>query len=29
MKLTKTNLDAFQTKQVNPLSLTIFLIFIF
>ena len=26
MKLTKTNLDAFQTKQVNPLSLTIFLI---
>src|SRR3972149_10777189 len=29
MKLTKTNLDAFQTKQVNPLSLTIFLICIF
>lgn len=29
MKLTKTNLDAFQTKQVNPLSVTIFLICIF
>ncbi len=24
MKLTKTNLDAFQSKQVNPLSLTLF-----
>lgn len=26
MKLTKTNLDAFQTKQVNPLSLTLFFV---
>ena len=29
MKLTKTNLDAFQTKQVNPLSLTLFFVCIF
>src|SRR3972149_2737612 len=29
MKLTKTNLDAFQTKQVTPLSLTLFFVCIF
>ncbi len=29
MKLTKTNLDPFQTKQVNPLSLTLFLVCLF
>ncbi len=29
MKLAKTNLDAFQTKQVNPLSLTLFFVCIF